>query len=73
LCGILQRVALNAFHAVNQAQDRPSTPVLSPLPHKSLCSPLAEDGQAEWIHLIPESRISLNDYVDKKSAIYAKA
>jgi hypothetical protein len=30
---------------------------------------LAEDGQDEWIHLIPESRISLNAYVDKKSAI----
>jgi hypothetical protein len=30
---------------------------------------LAEDGQDEWIHLIPESRISLNAYIAKKSAI----
>jgi hypothetical protein len=60
-------------HAVDRAQDRPSTPVLSPLPTNPYAPHLPEDGQDEWIHLIPGSRISLNAYVDKKSAIYAKA
>jgi hypothetical protein len=60
-------------HAVDQAQDRPSTPVLSPLPQDPYAPHLAEDRQDDWIHLIPESRISLTAYVDKKSAISAKA
>jgi hypothetical protein len=41
--------------AVDQAQDRPSTPVLSPLPTNPCTPHLADDGQEEWIHLIPES------------------
>jgi hypothetical protein len=60
-------------HAVDQAQDRPSTPVLSPLPQDPYAPHLAEDRQDEWIHRIPESRISLTAYVDKKSAIHAEA